>query len=71
MTAAASTRYSPLAECGITKAEVREHRRRVELPVWDKPASPCLSSRVAYGKKSTPERLAMWIAAEHVSSRQG
>ena len=34
------------------------------LPVWDKPAAPCLSSRVAYGEEVTPERLAMIDRAE-------
>jgi uncharacterized protein len=48
---------SPLAECGITKAQVRELASHWELPVWDKPAAPCLSSRVAYGEEVTPERL--------------
>jgi uncharacterized protein len=35
-----------------------------ELPVWDKPASPCLSSRIAYGEAVTPQRLAMIDQAE-------
>ncbi len=48
---------SPLLEAGITKHEVRELARSWDLPVWDKPASPCLSSRVAYGIEVTPERL--------------
>ena len=48
---------SPLIEVGITKAEVRELSRRVALPTWDKPASPCLSSRIAYGTTVTIERL--------------
>ncbi len=55
---------SPLADCGITKDEVRQLAARWELPVWNKPASPCLSSRVAYGEEVTPERLAMIDAAE-------
>jgi len=55
---------SPLADCGITKAEVRELARHWALPVWDKPASPCLSSRIAYGEQVTAERLAMVDAAE-------
>jgi uncharacterized protein len=40
---------SPLAEAGMTKADVRELSRRMGLPNWDAPASPCLSSRVAHG----------------------
>ena len=55
---------SPLAECGITKQEVRELAAAWNLPVADKPATPCLSSRVAYGQEVTPERLAMIDRAE-------
>jgi len=49
---------SPLAECGLTKQEIRQLAAAWELPVADKPATPCLSSRVAYGLNVTPERLA-------------
>lgn len=55
---------SPLAECELTKAEIRQLAAEWELPVWDKPATPCLSSRIAYGETVTPERLAMIGAAE-------
>lgn len=55
---------SPLAECGFTKADVRALAVFWDLPTWDKPASPCLSSRVAYGEEVSPERLAMIDAAE-------
>jgi pyridinium-3,5-biscarboxylic acid mononucleotide sulfurtransferase len=55
---------SPLLECGIGKAEVRALAADWQLPVWDKPASPCLSSRIAYGEEVTPERVAMIEAAE-------
>jgi pyridinium-3,5-biscarboxylic acid mononucleotide sulfurtransferase len=55
---------SPLAECGITKQDVRELAAAWELPVADKPATPCLSSRVAYGLEVTPERLARIDRAE-------
>jgi len=48
---------SPLVEAGMSKAEVRELSRRAALPTWDKPASPCLSSRIAYGTPVTIERL--------------
>jgi len=44
---------SPLIEVGMSKSEVREFSRRVGLPTWDKPASPCLSSRIAYGTTVT------------------
>jgi uncharacterized protein len=55
---------SPLIECRLTKAEVRALAAAWDLPVWDKPASPCLSSRVAYGEEVTAERLAMIDRAE-------
>jgi pyridinium-3,5-biscarboxylic acid mononucleotide sulfurtransferase len=48
---------SPLIEVGMSKSEVRELSRRAGLPTWDKPASPCLSSRIAYGTPVTIERL--------------
>ena len=72
MQAAAEHRiHSPLAECGITKADVRELAAAWRLPVWDKPATPCLSSRIAYGESVTPERLAMIDGAEQYLRRQG
>jgi pyridinium-3,5-biscarboxylic acid mononucleotide sulfurtransferase len=48
---------SPLIEAGLSKQEVRELSRRAGLPTWNKPASPCLSSRIAYGTHVTIERL--------------
>jgi pyridinium-3,5-biscarboxylic acid mononucleotide sulfurtransferase len=48
---------APLAEAGFTKAEVRECSRAAGLPTWDRPASPCLSSRIPYGTPVTPEAL--------------
>jgi pyridinium-3,5-biscarboxylic acid mononucleotide sulfurtransferase len=53
---AASVR-SPLAEAGLTKADVRAAARELGLPNWDAPAAPCLSSRVQYGLQITPRRL--------------
>lgn len=55
---------APLAEAGLTKQEVRELARRNQLAVWDKPASACLSSRIEYGRRVTPEALQMIEAAE-------
>ena len=55
---------SPLADCGIDKEQVRQLAHHWKLPVWDKPATPCLSSRVAYGEQVTPERLHMIDEAE-------
>ena len=54
----------PLQECGLTKADVRELARAWDLPTWDKPATPCLSSRIAYGEAVTPERVRMIDQAE-------
>jgi uncharacterized protein len=48
---------SPLAELGITKAEVRELARQLGLKAWDKPAQPCLSSRFPYGEEITIAKL--------------
>ncbi|WP_456057560.1 ATP-dependent sacrificial sulfur transferase LarE [Aerosakkonema funiforme] len=48
---------SPLAEVGITKAEVREISKHLGLPWWDKPAQPCLSSRFPYGEEITVAKL--------------
>jgi uncharacterized protein len=48
---------SPLAEVGMTKAEIRAASRALGLPTWAAPAAPCLSSRVQYGLSITPTRL--------------
>lgn len=55
---------SPLVDAGFTKRDVREASRARGLRTWDKPASPCLSSRVAYGIEVTPERLDRIARAE-------
>lgn len=62
---------SPLAECGFNKSDVRALAAMWGLPTWDKPATPCLSSRVAYGEEVTPERLAMIDSAEQFLREQG
>jgi uncharacterized protein len=54
----------PLLEAGFSKAEVRSLARAWGLPTWDKPASPCLSSRLAPGVEVTRERTARVEAAE-------
>jgi pyridinium-3,5-biscarboxylic acid mononucleotide sulfurtransferase len=54
----------PLQEAGFTKADVRALALAWDLPTWDKPASPCLSSRLAPGVEVTPERTARIEAAE-------
>lgn len=55
---------APLAEVGMTKAEVRALSAALGVPVADKPASPCLSSRVPYGEAVTVEKLRRIDAAE-------
>jgi uncharacterized protein len=48
---------SPLDEAGLTKAQIRELSRVAGLPVWDEPASACLSSRIPYHSEVTPAKL--------------
>lgn len=55
---------SPLVDAGMSKADVRALAAERGLPVADKPASPCLASRVAYGVEVSPERLRRIDAAE-------
>jgi len=57
---------TPLLDAGLTKADIRELARRADLPVWDRPASACLASRIAYGLEVTPERLAVVEKGEEV-----
>ena len=57
---------SPLAEAGLRKSEVRALSRAIGLPTADKPASPCLASRFAYGVHVTTEGLARVERAEAV-----
>jgi pyridinium-3,5-biscarboxylic acid mononucleotide sulfurtransferase len=61
----------PLQECGLSKADVRALARGWGLPTWDKPATPCLSSRVAYGEDPTPERVRMIDQAEQWLRQRG
>lgn len=60
----------PLMECGLSKADVRRLALAWDLPTWDKPATPCLSSRIAYGVAVTPERVARIDAAERFLKEQ-
>ncbi len=62
---------SPLAECGFTKPEIRQLAAHWSIPIWDKPATPCLSSRIAYGEQVTAERLAMIDRAERFLRAKG
>ncbi len=56
---------SPLLEVGINKQDVRQLAKYWDLPVWDKPAMPCLSSRIAYGVEVTTERVKRVDLAEN------
>jgi pyridinium-3,5-biscarboxylic acid mononucleotide sulfurtransferase len=56
--------HAPLAEAGITKADLRQIAAELGLSIHDKPASPCLSSRIPYGEEVTPEKLRRIDAAE-------
>jgi uncharacterized protein len=62
---------SPLLECGMTKADIRELSRGAGLPTWDEPASACLSSRVPYGHMVTIEKLSMIDKAEMALREMG
>jgi uncharacterized protein len=62
---------SPLAEVDLDKEEIRAHSRVLGLPTWDKPQSPCLSSRIPYGMQVTLERLRSIGEAEEVLHRLG
>ena len=55
---------SPLAESGLSKAEVRAWSAAYGLPTWDKPQMACLASRIPYGTPVTPERLSQVERAE-------
>lgn len=56
---------SPLLDAALSKKEIRDISRKLGLPTWDKPATPCLSSRFQYGQRITAEAL------ERVSRAEG
>ena len=62
---------SPLDETGFAKRDIREAARRIGLPVWNKPALACLSSRFPYDTPITPERLSQVAICERVLREQG
>lgn len=62
---------SPLADCGLYKQDVRNLAKYFGLPNWDKPASPCLSSRIPYGKQVTAKKLRQIEAAEGILNNLG
>lgn len=62
---------SPLVDCKVTKDEIREIARHFNLPNWNKPASPCLSSRIPYNQAVTLEKLKQIEAAEDILNSYG
>ncbi|MFE2756677.1 ATP-dependent sacrificial sulfur transferase LarE [Actinosynnema sp. NPDC059335] len=56
--------HTPLRDAGLGKDDVRRLSREWALPTWDKPATPCLASRIRYGLEVTPHRLARVDRAE-------
>ncbi len=61
---------APAAEAGLTKQDIRELSARLGLPTFDKPAMPCLASRIPYGEAVTPEKLRMIEQGEAYLRRQ-
>lgn len=57
---------SPLRKAELTKAEIRELSKDIDLPTWDKPSFACLASRFVYGESITKEKLAMVEKAEQL-----
>ncbi len=55
---------SPMVEAGLTKDAVRQIAFKLDIPIWDKPAQPCLSSRIPYGIPVTVETLSKVERAE-------
>jgi pyridinium-3,5-biscarboxylic acid mononucleotide sulfurtransferase len=62
---------SPLAEAGLTKAEIRAWSKQLGLPTWEKPQLACLASRLPYGTAVTSERLVQVGAAERAVKALG
>lgn len=62
---------SPMMDIGLTKADIRQLSRTMNLPTADLPASPCLASRVAYGLEITEEKLSQVEKAEAFLRQQG
>lgn len=62
---------SPLKEAGLTKPEIRELSKRLDLPTWNKPAFACLASRIPYGQEINNEKLMMVEKAEQILREKG
>mgnify|MGYP003576975402 CR=1 FL=1 len=61
----------PLVEAGMTKDDIRRYSRELKLPTWNKPSSPCLSSRFPYGTEINLERLNKIAACELLMKELG
>jgi uncharacterized protein len=62
---------SPLAEAGFSKYDVRHMAKKLGMPMWDKPSLACLSSRIPYGTKITPDLLRTIQTAEEIVHQFG
>lgn len=62
---------SPLAACGLSKAEIRELSRELGLDTWNQPASSCLAARIAQGMAITAARLERVAAMEQILAKAG
>jgi uncharacterized protein len=62
---------SPLREAGLAKAEIRALSKERNLPTWDKPAFACLASRIPYGERIDPGKLAQIERAENILMEAG
>lgn len=62
---------SPLKDAGLSKAEIREISRALGLPTWNKPATPCLATRIPTGERITAEKLRMIDLSEQFLSGLG
>jgi uncharacterized protein len=62
---------TPLADCGLRKAEIRELSRELQLNTWNQPSSSCLATRIRAGMAITTERLARVAAMEQVLAEAG
>ena len=62
---------APLLEADLAKSEIRALSREAGLPTWDRPAAACLSSRIPYGTKVTPENVKLVERGEEALSRLG
>ena len=60
-----------MADCNFTKSDIREMAQYFDLPTWDKPAGPCLSSRIPYGQEVTVEKLRQIEEAENMLNSLG